>query len=106
MPRGQRRLPEACVELMQEADLILHGGDLVTLDVLEEIEQYGEVVAVHGNIDAPEVRRRLPERRIVVAEGVKIGMVHDAGPARGRLARLERAFPEADAAIFGHSHMP
>ena len=33
-------------------------------------------------------------------------MIHDAGPARGRLARLRRAFPEADAVVFGHSHLP
>ena len=33
-------------------------------------------------------------------------MVHDAGPAAGRLDRLRRRFPDADAVVFGHSHMP
>ena len=33
-------------------------------------------------------------------------MVHDAGPAKGRLARMRRRFPEADAVVFGHSHLP
>ena len=33
-------------------------------------------------------------------------MVHDAGPARGRLTRLRQRFPDADAVVFGHSHMP
>ena len=33
-------------------------------------------------------------------------MVHDAGPAKGRLERLRARFPEADAVVFGHSHMP
>jgi predicted phosphodiesterase len=33
-------------------------------------------------------------------------MVHDAGPARGRLARLRRRFPGAAAVVFGHSHLP
>jgi hypothetical protein len=32
--------------------------------------------------------------------------VHDAGAAKGRLARLRRRFPDADAVVFGHSHMP
>lgn len=27
-------------------------------------------------------------------------------PAQGRLARLRRRFPQADAVIFGHSHLP
>ena len=42
----------------------------------------------------------------MAAEDVRIGLVHDAGPARGRLARLRRRFPKADAVVFGHSHMP
>ena len=37
---------------------------------------------------------------------MRLGVIHDAGPARGRLARLRRAFPEADAVVFGHSHLP
>ena len=39
-------------------------------------------------------------------DDARIGLVHDAGPARGRLARLRRAFGDADAVVFGHSHMP
>ena len=33
-------------------------------------------------------------------------MVHDAGPSNARLARLRARFPEADAVVFGHSHIP
>jgi predicted phosphodiesterase len=33
-------------------------------------------------------------------------MVHDAGPAKGRLARMRRRFPDAGAVVFGHSHIP
>jgi predicted phosphodiesterase len=33
-------------------------------------------------------------------------VVHDAGPARGRLDRLRRRLPGAGAVIFGHSHLP
>ena len=33
-------------------------------------------------------------------------MIHDAGTSRGRLERMRRAFPEADAVVFGHSHIP
>jgi putative phosphoesterase len=64
------------------------------------------VAAVHGNVDSAELRRRLPERRVVEAGGCRIGMLHDAGPAHGRLERLRRAFPDADAVVFGHSHIP
>jgi uncharacterized protein len=106
LPRGTRRLPDACVERLKSADLILHAGDLMTLAVLHELEAYGEVVAVHGNVDDAEVRAALPASAAIETEGVTIAVTHDAGPAKGRLARMRRRFPESDAVVFGHSHIP
>jgi uncharacterized protein len=107
LPRGARRLPDACVERMRTADLILHAGDLMTLAVLEEIEAIGPpVMAVHGNVDEPALLTRLPAARMVDADGARIAMVHDAGAAAGRLERMRRRFPGADAVVFGHSHIP
>jgi len=107
LPRGGRRLPEACFERLREADMILHAGDFTARSVLAELESLGPpVVAVRGNVDEPALQRALPEIRVVPAEGISIGMVHDAGSALGRLERLRRRFPGADAAVFGHSHLP
>jgi putative phosphoesterase len=106
MPRGTRRLPEACIERLRAADLILHAGDLVALSVLNELRSYGRVVAVQGNVDDSDVRAALPSVAIVQAGGARIAMIHDAGPATGRLARMRRRFPGEDAVIFGHSHLP
>ena len=33
-------------------------------------------------------------------------MVHDSGPATGRLGRMRRKFPGAALVVFGHSHIP
>jgi putative phosphoesterase len=108
LPRGARRLPEACVERIAAADLLLHAGDFSTLDVLRELEAIGPpLVAVHGNVDSAELRRLLPVERIVEAGGARIGMLHDAGPRAGRLERMRRRFGEqADVLVFGHSHLP
>jgi uncharacterized protein len=107
LPRGKRTLPEACVERLAAAELILHAGDFVAASVLEEIEAIGPpVLAVHGNLDSPELRRRLPAERVVEAGGARIAMVHDADRAAGRLERLRARFPDAHAAVFGHSHLP
>jgi putative phosphoesterase len=107
LPRGARRLPEACVARLRAADAILHAGDFTALSVLRELEALGPPVhAVHGNVDGPDLRALLPETRVVDAAGARIAMVHDAGPAGGRLARLRRRFPDADAVVFGHSHIP
>ena len=107
LPRGRRRLPDRCVAELGAADLILHGGDLVTEEVLEVLEAVGPPVrAVLGNVDDPALAGRLPEALEVDADGVRIAMVHDAGPAKGRLERLRRRFPGADVVVFGHSHIP
>jgi uncharacterized protein len=106
MPRGGRRLPEDCVARLRAADLIVHTGDLVKRSVLRELESYGKVVAVHGNVDEADVRATLPASRLLEAGGATIGLIHDAGPARGRVARLRALFPNANAVLFGHSHTP
>ena len=107
LPRGRRRLPDSCVSRLRAADLIVHAGDLIAISVLEELRSYGEVVGVHGNVDDVDVRAALPEAaKLTAPGGIEIAIVHDAGPARGRLDRLRRRFPDAHAVIFGHSHIP
>ena len=106
MPRGPRRLPEDCVKRLKRADLIVHAGDISTLEVLQDLRVYGTVVAVHGNVDDAEVRAELPETAEVDAGGIKLAVIHDAGPRHGRLERMRRRFPQAVAVIFGHSHIP
>ena len=106
MPKGSRQLPDACVEALRRADLIVHAGDFSQASVLEEIRALGRVVAVYGNVDSDELRRELPESLSLELEGASLGVIHDAGPARGRLQRMRLRFPDADAVVFGHSHLP
>jgi putative phosphoesterase len=107
LPRGSRAIPDACVERMRSADLVLHAGDLMAPLVLEDLRALGPpIAAVYGNMDGADLRRVLPERQVVDAGGARIGLIHDAGPAHGRLRRMRMAFPDCDAVVFGHSHIP
>jgi uncharacterized protein len=107
LPKGARQLPDACVARLRQADLILHAGDFIAAEVLRGLRGLGPPVeAVHGNVDDEELRRLLPSARLVSARGARIAMVHDAGAAQGRLQRLRRRFQDADAVVFGHSHIP
>jgi putative phosphoesterase len=108
LPRGGRRLPDACVERIAVSDLLLHAGDFVTAEVLRDLEAIGPpLAAVHGNVDSAELRRLLPAERVVEAGNARIALVHDAGPSRGRLPRMRRRFGDrAQAVVFGHSHLP
>jgi putative phosphoesterase len=106
MPRGARRLPQACLRELERADLILHAGDFTAASVLGELRGLAPVEAVHGNMDDAELRALLPARRVVEVGGYRIGMVHEPGPRVGREARLATWFPECNLVVYGHTHLP
>ena len=106
LPRRGRTLHPTLVAACEAADLILHAGDLVGLEVLLELAAYGDVRAVHGNCDEAAVVRQLPATRVVEVDGVRIGMLHDAGRREGRAARMRQRFPGCRVVVFGHSHAP
>ncbi len=100
-------LPKPCLARLAAADLILHAGDHCDVASLVALRLIGPpILGVHGNVDEAAVRRALPRETSIKVEGVRIAMIHDAGPAHGRIDRLRRLFPEADVVIFGHSHIP
>jgi uncharacterized protein len=107
IPRGSRQLPERCARLIARADAVIHAGDFTAENVLAELESRGApVYAVHGNVDEPALRERLPATLEVEIDRVRIAVVHDAGPRAGRVERLRARFPNADCVIFGHTHLP
>jgi putative phosphoesterase len=99
------RLPVEVWELADEADVILHAGDVTELAVLDALRERAPVHAVLGNNDRG-LERVLPEVWEGELGGVRVGMVHDSGPRAGRAGRLSRRFPGADVVVFGHSHDP
>ncbi len=100
-----RRLPDAVYSALEQADVILHAGDVCDSDCLEELAGFAPVKAVFGNNDH-ELVGVLPERRVEEIAGVRIGLVHIPRAEIGRAARMRGWFPEADIAIYGHSHLP
>jgi putative phosphoesterase len=107
MPKGKRRLPAQCVEQIGAAEAVIHAGDFSAVSVLEELAALCPVVlGVYGNVDEPELRQRLPESLEIEVGGRSVAVIHDSGPKKDRLPRLHARFPDADAVVFGHSHLP
>ena len=95
------------MRLLRAADLILHGGDFVSADFLEELRALGPPVeGVQGNMDEPGLKASLPREHVVEVDGSRIGMLHNAGPKVGREARLAARFPDCGAVVYGHTHLP
>jgi uncharacterized protein len=106
-PRRWRSCPPRVAEHLRQADLILHAGDVCTAEVLDELADYAPVRAVLGNNDGPDVAAwGAPETAEFDLDGLPVAMIHDSGPAAGRLGRMRRRFPGAGLVVFGHSHIP
>ena len=107
VPKRARTLPAQLWSAVESADMVFHAGDWVEASLLAEFEQRSRsLLGVYGNNDGPELRRRLPETATATLEGVRFAMVHETGQAKGREARCEALYPEADVLVFGHSHIP
>lgn len=107
VPMRARDLPARIWEEVRAADVVLHAGDWVAVDLLEKLESTAaRLVGCWGNNDGPPLRARLPERADVVLGGLRFTVVHETGPTAGREARMSRMYPDTDVLVFGHSHIP
>lgn len=107
VPLRAKRLPAELLREVERADVVLHAGDWVdvaTLDLLEARAR--RLIGVFGNNDGPGLRARLPEVARARLGGLRFGVVHETGPARGREERSAVRHPGLDVLVFGHSHIP
>jgi uncharacterized protein len=106
-PRFWKRCPPAVARRLEGVDLILHAGDVCRAFVLDELAAFAPVRVVLGNNDTADVAEwGAPDMLQLDLHGLRVAMIHDAGPAAGRSRRMRRRFPEADLVVFGHSHIP
>ena len=107
VPKRARDLPAQVWREVESADLVIHAGDWVDESLLDAFESRSRrLVAVWGNNDHGGFRERLPEVARVEVEGIRIGVIHETGDAKGREKRCSEQFPDLDVLVFGHSHIP
>jgi putative phosphoesterase len=97
----------ALVDDFEGVDQILHAGDVGDLGILDGLEAVAPVKAVWGNIDGPDIRRRLPEHERFEIDGLDVWMTHIAGrPGRWQEGMGEKlAADPPDVFVCGHSHI-
>jgi len=107
LPVRARDLPGQVWDEVDTADLVVHAGDWVALDLLDRLEARSRsLLACWGNNDGPDLRARLPEVARATVEGVRLAVVHETGASAGREVRADRDHPDVDVLVFGHSHIP
>ena len=103
--RDSPRLGGRTETAVEDADLVVHAGDLTTAEVLEAFEARCDLRAVHGNNATPAVRDRLPADRVVEWAGLRVFVVHGHEHAETELSMAGRQ-AGADLIVVGHSHEP
>ena len=99
------QLPTNLLKALEKVDLIVHAGDIVTMDVIHGLEMVAPLKGVCGNMDLSEIRLVFPEKLVLELEGRKIGVMHGSGGPAGLENLVMQAFPGVDIIIFGHSHV-
>lgn len=95
-------------ELFEGVGRIMHAGDIATIDVIDELSAIASVIAVHGNMDYPDIVTRYPEDQRVQLAGADVFMTHNGG----MLLRSSSSFEarvgskRPDVFIWGHTHRP
>lgn len=107
IPDRARAIPEKVLTSFKDVDLIIHAGDLTTTRVIDELEEIAPVIAIQGNMDRV-AGLKLPNAKIIEAEGVKIGVAHGEVYPRGDTQQLLYLARQLDVNILvsGHSHQP
>jgi len=105
VPVRARCIPRTVFKIFENVDFIVHAGDLVQLAVIDELEQLAPVLAVHGNMDGPEVSGALPKLNSLKISNWKIGVMHDPSTSFGMGKMREIAKQNGfNVFVYGHTH--
>jgi len=122
IPTSLDRLPDELLSQLVGVDAILHAGDITSNDVLKTLAAIAPTRAVVGNMDPPEVARKLSDCELVRLEGRTIGLKHGHQSQAVQSHYIDRPYdspemelffqlmssqlPEAEIIVFGHFHRP
>lgn len=106
IPDRGKKIPKKVLEVFKNVDLILHAGDITSIEVIEELEKIAPTIVIQGNMDRA-TGLNLPKSKIITIENKKIGLIHGEIYPRGDSQQLYYTALElgVDILVSGHSHI-
>ncbi len=111
MPGSIEQLWPQAFTTFSDVDMILHAGDLHTLDIVDELEKLAPTYVARGNGDAGIVDPRLQDNWLLDIAGVNVGMIHHfPSPIRKSPEAINKYInkhfdAQPDVVIYGHTHL-
>ena len=84
------------LEYLSQADVIIHGGDINTQAIVDNLQEYAPLYIVRGNNDK-DWAERLPQSLTFSIEGVYFFLIHNKRDVPPDLS-------DTDVLVYGHSH--
>lgn len=94
-------LREESIEVLRESELIVHAGDIGSVDVIDRLSGIAPVVAVRGNVDKEPWAKKFPLDKVVNVCGKYLYVLHNLNEID-----LDPVAAGFDVVISGHSHKP
>ena len=82
-------------------DYIIHGGDIGSAQILDELAAMAPLIAVRGNNDREAWAAHLPETELIRVGGVFVYVIHDISQLD-----IEPHAAGVQVIVSGHSHKP
>ena len=89
------------VPVFKGVDLILHAGDIGSIEVLDQLRTVAPIVAVRGNNDKGDWANQIPDSEVAQVGEVSIYILHDLNELV-----LRPPAGSVQVVISGHSHRP
>ncbi|MDR0971121.1 MAG: metallophosphatase family protein [Bacteroidales bacterium] len=100
-------LPKQVYTFFKDCDIVLCAGDIGSTDVLDELRNFKETIAVYGNIDGYDITCQLKRIETFFIEKTKITLTHIGGYPNHYEKGIKEILIKEKPNIFisGHSHI-
>lgn len=92
-------LKQKAMDYLSKSDLIIHGGDVGDIKILDSLKEIAPVYCVKGNIDKGELKGILPLTQLIHLDKITIYVIHNL-----KEIDIDPKAEGIDIVISGHSH--
>lgn len=92
-------IKEEAIKALKGCDLIIHAGDIGSIDVIDSLKKVAPVHAIRGNIDKEEWTKQFSETKIVKVDNIVIYVIHNI-----KEMNIDPKKEGFNIIVYGHSH--